>query len=147
MAVTKPVRPPLGSELHWRLLSHLSLNQRSLMEPGTLKALLELYNFQTTADQPAARANQLRVQSLRNVTGKPATRFLQGTPVRGAQVTLDVEEAGFTGLGDAFLFGSVLDELFASYVSLNAFSELSLRIQPSQVEYRWPPRNGRQPIV
>jgi type VI secretion system protein ImpG len=147
IAITKPVRPPLGSELHWRLLSHLSLNQRSLMEPGTLKALLELYNFQATADQPAARANQLRVESLRNVSGKAATRFLQGAPVRGSQVTVDVEDAGFTGLGDAFLFGCVLDELFASYVSLNAFSELSLRIQPSQLEYRWPPRNGRQPIL
>lgn len=147
IAVSKPVRPPLGSELHWRLLSHLALNQRSLLDPGALKALLELYNFQTTADQPAARANQLRVESLREATGKPATRFLQGAPVRGTQVTVDVEEAGFTGLGDAFLFGSVLDELFASYVSLNAFSEMHLRIQPSQVEYRWPPRNGRQPIV
>jgi type VI secretion system protein ImpG len=147
IAVTKPVRPPLGSELHWRLLSHLALNQRSLMDPGALKAVLDLYNFQTTADQPTARANQLRIESLRSVTGKAATRFLQGAPVRGAQVMVDVEEAGFTGLGDAFLFGSVLDELFASYVSLNAFSELVLRIQPSQVEYKWPPRNGRQPIV
>jgi type VI secretion system protein ImpG len=147
IAVTKPVRPPLGSELHWRLLSHLALNQRSLMDEGALKAVLELYNFQATADQPTARANQLRIESLRNVTGKPATRFLQGAPVRGAQVVIDVEEAGFTGLGDAFLFGSVLDELFASYVSLNAFSEVLLRVQPSQVEYRWPPRNGRQPIA
>ena len=147
IAVTKPVRPPLGSELHWRLLSHLALNQRSLMDAAALKAVLELYNFQATADQPTARANQLRVESLRDVTGKPVTRFLQGAPVRGAQVTIDVEEAGFTGLGDAFLFGSVLDELFASYVSLNAFSEVVLRVQPSQVEYRWPPRNGRQPIA
>jgi type VI secretion system protein ImpG len=147
IAVTKPVRPPLGSELHWRLLSHLALNQRSLLDPGALRALLELYNFQATADQQAARANQLRVESVRGVTGKAATRFLQGAPVRGTQVTIDVEEASFTGLGDAFLFGSVLDEMFASYVSLNAFSELLLRIQPSQVEYRWAPRNGRQPII
>ena len=147
IALSKPVRPPLGSELHWRLLSHLALNQRSLLDPGALMALLELYNFQSTTDQPTARANHLRIESLRAVTGKPATRFLQGAPVRGTQVTIDVEEAGFTGLGDAFLFGSVLDEIFASYVSLNAFSELFLRIQPSQVEYRWPPRNGRQPIV
>ncbi len=147
IAVTKPVRPPLGSELHWRLLSHLALNQRSLMDAGALKAVLELYNFQATADQPTARANQLRIESLSGVTGKPITRFLQGAPVRGTQVAIDVEEAGFTGLGDAFLFGSVLDELFASSVSLNAFSEVLLRIQPSQVEYRWPPRNGLQPIA
>ncbi|HYI00856.1 type VI secretion system baseplate subunit TssF, partial [Hyalangium sp.] len=73
IALSKPARPPLGSELHWRLLSHLALNQRSLLDPGALMALLELYNFQATADQPTARANQLRIESLRGVTGKPAT--------------------------------------------------------------------------
>ncbi|AGC46057.1 hypothetical protein MYSTI_04767 [Myxococcus stipitatus DSM 14675] len=146
VAVTRPARPPVGSELHWRLLSHLSLNQRSLLEPGALQSLLALYNFQATADQSTARANQLRVESLRAVQAQPITRFFQGAPVRGVQVTADLEEAGFTGPGDAFLFGCVLDELFASHVSLNSFSEFVLRLQPSRLEYRWSPRNGRQTI-
>ncbi|MBZ4409432.1 type VI secretion system baseplate subunit TssF [Myxococcus sp. XM-1-1-1] len=146
VAVTRPSRPPMGSELHWRLLSHLSLNQRSLLEPGALQSMLALYNFQATADQSTARANELRVGALREVRGQPLTRFLQGAPVRGVQVTVELDEAGFTGPGDAFLFGCVLDELFASHVSLNSFSELVLRLQPSRLEYRWLPRNGRQTI-
>ncbi|RKI43073.1 type VI secretion system baseplate subunit TssF [Corallococcus sp. AB004] len=146
VAVTRPVRPPVGSELHWRLLSHLSLNQRSLLEPGALQAVLSLYNFQATADQPTARANELRVGSLREIKGQPVTRFLRGAPVRGVQVTAELDEVGFTGPGDAFLFGCILDEMFASQVSLNSFSEFVLRLQPSQLEYRWSPRNGRQMI-
>ncbi|WP_338865771.1 type VI secretion system baseplate subunit TssF [Myxococcus stipitatus] len=146
VAVTRPARPPVGSELHWRLLSHLSLNQRSMLVPGALQSLLALYNFQSTADQSTARANQLRVEALRGVQAQPITRFFQGAPVRGVQVTVDMEEAGFTGTGDAFLFGCVLDELFASHVSLNSFSEFVLRLQPSRLEYRWSPRNGRQTI-
>lgn len=146
VAVTRPVRPPLGSELHWRLLSHMALNQRSLGDAAALRALLELYNFQSLADEPAARANQLRIEAIRSVDVRPATRFLQGGPVRGRRVTVDVNEAGFAGVGDAFMLGAVLDELFASHVTLNSFSELALRLQPSQAEYSWSPRNGSQPI-
>jgi type VI secretion system protein ImpG len=145
-AVSRPVRPPVGSELHWRLLSHLALNQRSLLEPGALQAMLALYNFQETADQPTARANELRISSLRGISARPTTRFLQGAPVRGVRVAVELDEAGFTSSGDAFLFGCVLDELFASQVSLNSFSELALRLQPSQLEFQWAPRNGRQTI-
>jgi type VI secretion system protein ImpG len=146
VAVTRPVRPPLGQEVHWRLLSHLALNQRSLMDAQALRALLELYNFQEGADEPVARANQLRAESIRGVESRPVTRFLEGAPVRGRQVTVDVGEAGFAGAGDAFLMGAVLAELFASHVTLNAFTELSLRLQPSQAEFRWLPRSGTRTI-
>ncbi len=146
VAVTRPVRPPLGSELHWRLLSHLALNQRSLADAGTLRSVLDLYNFQVNADEPAARANQLRVEAIRAVEGKDVTRFVQGAPVRGRQLTVDVNEAGFAGAGDAFLLGCVLDELLSSQLSLNAFAELVLRFQPSQTLHRWRPRSGTQAI-
>jgi type VI secretion system protein ImpG len=146
VAVTRPLRPPLGSELQWRLLSHLSLNQRSLLDGDALRALLEIYNFQSGADEPTARANQLRAESIRGVDSQPCTRFLQGAPVRGRQVKVDATEAGYAGVGDAFLMGAVLDELFATHVTLNAFAELTLRLQPSQLEFRWPPRSGWRTI-
>jgi type VI secretion system protein ImpG len=146
LAVTKPVRPPMGTELHWRLLSHLALSQCSLTDTESLRSLLALYNFQATADQTLARANQLRIGALRSVTPRQVTRFLEGAPIRGLQLVIDVDESGFTGTGDAFLFGGVLDALFASHAGMNSFSEVLLRLQPSQVEYRWLPKNGRQPI-
>ncbi|HZA13708.1 MAG TPA: type VI secretion system baseplate subunit TssF, partial [Myxococcaceae bacterium] len=123
-AVRQPVRPPLGTELHWRLLSHLALNQRSLMDAEALRAVMALYNFDTSADLPTSRANALRIGSVRSVRAEPATTYAGGAPVRGTRVRVEVDEAGFAGPGDIFLFGSALDELLAHHVSLNAFSEL-----------------------
>jgi len=142
VGVTRPARAPLGSELHWRLLSHLAINARSLAEPNTLRRLMELYNFQALADVLAGRANQNRIDAIQTVSARPMTRFLEGTPVRGHQLVVDLEESNFVGPGDAFLFGSVLDELFATNVTLNSFTELVLKLQPSQTEFRWSPRNG-----
>jgi type VI secretion system protein ImpG len=143
--VTRPVRPPLGSELHWHILSHLALNHCSLGDAGALRAFLELYNFDT--DEQLARTNQLRIQSIRGVELRPARRLLEGAPVRGAHMVLELEERGFAGRGDAFLFGAVLDELFAQQVTMNSFTELTIRLEPSKAEYAWAPRSGRRTIV
>jgi type VI secretion system protein ImpG len=144
--VTRPARPPLGAELHWRLLAHLAMNQRSLVDAGALRELLGLYNFQTLVDEPAARANQLRIDAVRALESRPVTRFFERAPVRGHLSTLELDEASFAGPGEAFLFGCVLDELLASYVTLNSFHQLVLRLQPSQAELQWSPRNGPQQI-
>jgi type VI secretion system protein ImpG len=146
-AVRQPVRPPLGTEVHWRLLSHLALNQRSLLDAEALRAVLELYNFDSSADQPMVRANALRISSLRAVGGEPTTAYVGGAPVRGTRVTVEVDEAGFAGAGDLFLFGSALDQLLAHHVSLNAFGELRVKAHPSKSEIRWTPRNGSQALL
>jgi type VI secretion system protein ImpG len=145
--VSRPARAPLGTELHWRLLSHLAINQRSLADAAALRRLLDLYNFHALTDDLSGRANRLRINAIRGVEVRPGTRFLEGVPVRGNRTTVELDETSFMGAGDSFLFGCVLDELLASNVTLNAFNELVLRLQPSQMEYSWMPRNGTQKIL
>jgi type VI secretion system protein ImpG len=147
LPVTKPVRPPLDSELHWRLLSHLSLGHRSLASASALQSLLSLYNFQTQGDQPKARANRMRAEAIRAVNGTPARRFIESAPVRGQRTTIELDESGFAGLGEMFLFGCVLDELLAAHLTLNSFHELSIQSFPSKAEYAWTPRSGSQPLM
>jgi len=60
---------------------------------------------------------------------------------------VELDESGFAGPGDLFLFGWVLDELFADNLTLNAFNELSVRFFPSRMEYSWPARSGSQPLL
>lgn len=48
---------PLGGDIHWRLLSHLSLNYLSLTRVETLRGLLDLYNFAARQDDQARRAH------------------------------------------------------------------------------------------
>ncbi|WP_141591547.1 type VI secretion system baseplate subunit TssF [Myxococcus sp. AB056] len=145
--VSRPARAPLGTELHWRLLSHLAINQHSLADAAALRRLMDLYNFHSLTDNLAARASRLRINAIRAVETKPVTRFLEGAPLRGHRTRVDLDEENFMGVGDSFLFGSVLEELLASHVTINSFNELSIRLHPSQTEFAWLPRNGSQTLL
>jgi type VI secretion system protein ImpG len=145
--VTQPVVPPLGGELHWRLLAHLSLTHGSLAKAENLQALLGLYNFQELAEHAVGRANRLRVESVHGVELQASRRILGGTSVRGARTCIEVTEDKLAGIGDAFLFGCILDELLGEHVSINSYHQLVLRLLPSQREHEWPARAGMKPIV
>ncbi len=146
LPTTKPVLPPLGSELHWRLVGHLALGHRSLLDVEPLRALLSAYDFQGAAD-PQARSCRGRIDAIQSVEARPARRLLEGAALRGTGVRLELDEAAFASRGEATLFCDVLDELLASRVTLNSFSELTVRLQPSRTEYAWAPRNGSQTLL
>lgn len=145
--VTKPVRPPIGSELHWRLIGHLALNMRSLSEPGVLRSILALYNFYEEADQQLGRANELRIEGVRDVSMRLARRLVDNVPMRGVATTIELEEANYAGPGDAILFGSVLDRFFADRVTINSFHQLTIKLHPSGAQWTWPPTNGTDPMM
>jgi len=145
--VTPSVRPPLGGELGWRLISHLALSHRSLGDPGLLRALLGLYNFQGLEGHADGQTNDRRLEAIQDVETRTTRRVIDGSPVRGAATRVRVAEGGLAGRGDAFLFGCVLDELLASYLDINGVHELAIRLDPSQAELLWPPRTGQRPIL
>jgi type VI secretion system protein ImpG len=145
--VTVPVRPKVGSELHWRLLSHMAIARSSLGDRDVLRALLALYNFQRSSSPGAGRANELKVESIRQVGTEAVTRLMGGAPVRGVQTRIEVDEIKLGTAGEAFLFGCILDEVFATHTPLNSFGELHLVLHPSKVELRWPARSGHRRIV
>ena len=144
--VTRPVRPPIGGELHWRLVAHLALNVRTIANTESLRSLLSLYNFHEEADQQLGRQNRLRVESIREVEVRAARRLIERIPVRGQHTTVEVDQAAFASEGDVFAFGSALDWLFATETPLNSFHQLSMRLHPSGAQMQWPPRTGTQPI-
>ncbi len=144
--VTTPVAPPLGGELHWRLVAQLGLNQRSLGDPGALRSLVALYNFHAPSKQQG-RANEMRAAAVRAVDISPTRRVIDGVVLRGMRTRVELDEAGFAGIGDVFAFGCALDALFAAQVPINSFNQLVLVPHPSAMELAWPPRNGNLPIL
>jgi type VI secretion system protein ImpG len=140
---TPSVTPPLGGDLHWRLISHLSLNYLSLVDADALRGILELYNFQALRDPRAQRANQLRLEGIQEVRSHPAEALAHGCLVRGTAVTVDVLEDRFADEGDLFLFATILNEFLALNATLNSFIQLTVRgLQRGEV-YTWPRRIGR----
>ncbi|MGF1468704.1 MAG: type VI secretion system baseplate subunit TssF [Sandaracinaceae bacterium] len=145
--VTRPVRPPLGSDLTWRLIAHLALNVRTLTDAESLRALLGLYNVQGEADEPLGQRNARRIASIRSVEARPARKVVERVAVRGQRIRIEVDRAAFASDGDAFAFGAALDALFASETPLNTFHELVVRLHPTGVELAWPGRLGEQPVL
>ncbi len=135
--VCRATRPPLGSDLSWYLIAHLSASRRSLADVEVLKSLLSLYNFQEGSDHRKGRANRARIEAIRTVSSKIITRVVHGAAVRGTLFRVEVEQAGFTSEGDAFLFGSVLHRLLASQSEINTFADLELMLRPTQLRFRW----------
>ena len=70
--------------------------------------------------------------------------MVRGAPIRGLQVSVELDEYHFAGEGDAFLFSTILDRFMGLYVTLNAYSQLTVRFSRSGQVYSFPPRWGDQ---
>lgn len=145
--VSRSLRPPLGKGLHWRLISHLSLNYLSLTSVEALRGILELYNYQALYDRQAARENVLRLEGIVALEARHGERLIRGSPVRGTILNLQMNEDNFAGEGDMYVFATVLNEFFALYASLNAFTELTVKGAKYGEVYHWPARLGQQAIL
>lgn len=144
---TASVQPPLGANLHWRLLSHLSVNYRSLARTENLKALLELYIFPDSRDQSAVLANKKRINGIQGVDAKPSNRLSSGSLIRGLEITLRMRDDHFAGQGDLYLFGCVLDHFLGGYMSLNSYTELRIHDIVKGKVLLWPARLGTRHLL
>lgn len=147
---TAPQASFAQGETAWRLVSHLSLNYLSLLDQDAeqgataLRELLRLYCG--IEDSPAHR----QIDGLRSVTAQSIVRRLPlPGPItygRGLQVCVTVDEGAFEG-GSVFVFGAVLEQFFAKYVALNAFTETQIKSTTRGLIMQWPTRVGRCEIL
>ena len=150
---TEPWPSAANRDVAWKLISHLSLNYLSLLDDqdgrgaAALRELLDLYVPRKPGDSNAVQSN--RIESVLSATARPIHRRLPvpGPPSigRGLEITLTVDETGFAGSGP-FLLGQVLEQFFARYVSINAFTETVLRSASRGEIKRWLARPGRRPL-
>ena len=135
----------------WRLISHLSLNYLTLVDSAKgeegaagLRDLLALYIEEK--DDLAKR----QIEGLLTVKSKPVIRRVAAPgPIsfaRGLEITLTFDEAAFEGVG-VFILGSVLEQFFAKYVSLNSFTETVIRTKQRGEIIRWPTRMGIRQVL
>jgi type VI secretion system protein ImpG len=141
---TSTVTPPLGKSLHWRLISHMSLNYVSLTHAARLKELLRVYDFQSEYDAQRALEQQRLLDGIERVQSTFAERMIRGAPIRGMQIEVELNEDHFAGEGDAYLFATILDRFFGLYVTLNAYTQLTVRFTKSGRVYPFEARWGEQ---
>lgn len=146
-APSATVLPPLGKNLLWCLLSHLSLNYSSLAKAENLRAVLEMYIFSETRDRGRVTANKKRVAGIEAVRATPSNKLVSGVMMRGQEIVVQILEDHFSGAGDLFLFGSVLDSFLGSYATMNSYTELVVDEASKGDQYRWPARIGEHFLI
>ncbi|HZQ51738.1 MAG TPA: type VI secretion system baseplate subunit TssF [Bryobacteraceae bacterium] len=144
---TATLRPPPRKSLHWRLISHLSLNYLSIVEQGrgALQEILRLYNFTDSTSLERQISGITSLTSRRHfarVVSEHGISF-----ARGIYVEMEFDEEMFVGSG-VFLFASVLEYFLGLYTSLNSFSQLAARTkQRKEVLRVWRPRAGQKILL
>ena len=141
---TTPRPAPKPGSTPWRLVSQLTLNHLSLTEgPDALKALQEILRLYAPEVDAAA---QQQIKGLHALTSRRVVRRIgegvRTAPVNGLAIDLHMDEHYFAG-GSALLMASVLERFFALYISINTFTEVSVKsLQRRDTWHRWPARLG-----
>lgn len=134
----------------WRLISHLSLNYLSLLDTKGDQGAIGLRELLGLYVDSLDRQNSKQIEGLRSAQCNPIVRRVIGPgPVafaRGLEVAVNFDETNFEGTG-VFILGSVLEQFFARYVSLNSFTETIIKTQQRGEIMRWPAQMGRRQII
>jgi type VI secretion system protein ImpG len=145
--VTPTIHLQLGGSLHWKLISHLTLNRLSIATKEALQGILSLYNFQSLNNRGSVIENEKRINSIVSANGIQKDRLYRGIPIRGTEIQLNIQENQFLSDGDMYLFCSVLSEFLALYSTINSFTQLSVKGAGSGEVQTWAMRIGKQSIL
>lgn len=139
--------PPMGKQLLWYVLSHLSMNFLSIASAQNLKNLLSLYLFPGQRDKPKEIANNKRISGILNVEVQPDERLFKGCVIRGQSIRVQTRNDHFNGPGDMYLFGSILDDFLSTYAAVNHYTRFTLEDILQGETITWPVRLGRRPLL
>lgn len=142
---SSPLRFDSRGGTHWRLVTQLALNHRSLGDLDAFRETLALY------DLPRSGASQRQIAGVRAMVSRPGTAWLRNrfgaSLVHGVEVRMTIDEEAFAG-SSLVVFAQVVSRFLGLYVHLNSFTRLVLVSGQSDRELlRCEPRNGSLALV
>ncbi len=143
-AVTPSYSPATKINWIWRLISLSALNIHKIHDLASLKSLITHFDVRGLFDKQQQAATRLKIEGLEDLSTTPLMRLFKGVPVRGSDIRLTINSDKFSGMGDVFLFGELLNEFFVLSASINSFQRLSIQTIPEGVVLNWPARVGGQ---
>lgn len=154
-APTPTLRPPRRRAAHWRVLSQLGLNHKTMTDPvegvRVLQEMLRLCDFSDqSAESVVGAVNRQVVEGIRSlqtrrVLGRASSNGAMGL-CRGLEVTIELDEKNYVGVG-VFLFSCVLERYLGWLTAVNSFSQLVVKTVQGDSVKRWPPRAAERQLL
>jgi len=138
--------PPIDGDFLWKVISNMSLNYLSLEDISTLKSVLMTYDFFGAYDAKQAEKTKMMLSGLLDISYEQSTMIFEGYPIRGIETNLKVDPSKFTGMGEAYLFCTVLNDFFALYCNINSFHRLVVHME-NQECFEFEPKMGYHTLV
>jgi len=132
-----PVNPPSGDKYLWTFLSHLSSAYTNFGDAESLKELLRAYDWSGGA------APRPEIEAVRSVSIKPSDLAVDKAVIRGAEMTVEVDERAAPE-ESLFLLGTVLARSLSCMASINTFLKLTITMPVSGRSYGWCCRSGER---
>jgi len=147
---TRPRPSHAHKDTAWKLISHLSLNYLSIVDNNEKEGAIAFRKLLSLYGENSDAGFRKQIEGVLSIQSKPIIRRIntKGPIVfgRGLEVSINVDEAAFEGSG-VFLLGTVLEQFFAQYVSINSFTETVLKTSDRGEVMRWPARIGQRHII
>jgi type VI secretion system protein ImpG len=131
----------------WKLLSGFSLNSVSLNGVDNFRAILRLFIDSSSRNQLAVIANTKKIDAIESINAKPGDRLIGRSVYRGYEISLRLRGSHFEGLGDLYLFCSVLERFLGGYVTQNCFVRLTVEEIGKGYCFEWPTRFGDRCVL
>lgn len=129
---TLPSYPPVEDRFHWRVLSHLGASFLNMMDNAeVLRGTLALYDWRDDD------MNKRQLEAIIDVNHQLIERFEKGFLQRGIAINITLDNQGFNGEGDIYLFGEMLNRFFELYTDIHLFNQLTLSILPTGKCLQW----------
>lgn len=147
MAISEYCPPVADNDLLWKVLSHMQANQIGLLGREQLVQLLKLYLPNYKHDTPLSSVAQQQINSIEEITTKPVRKMVRGMWVEGTEITVSCIGTYFASPGSLYLFGTVLNELFAGSMALNTFVSVVVIDTVTGERLQWPMRTGKHQLI
>jgi type VI secretion system protein ImpG len=141
--VTRPskmLHAPSFQDYQWQLVSLLSLNLSSLESVDTLQQLLSLFDWSEQLE------NQRKIEAIAGIRTKTTHRLRRGVLFQGLEITIELNESGYSSMADMYLFGSVMHNFFSAFANMTEFVQTKVVQLPSYKEWTWSPVFGNKAL-
>jgi type VI secretion system protein ImpG len=143
-------QPNRNGDIHWRLISFLSLSFHGLLNDRGGKGASPLREILRLFISLSDTISDTQIDGLKAVETRPVVRTLRFDdgyhPARGIEVRLIFDEDEFEGSG-VMLLGAVLDRFLAEYAAVNSFTQCVVASLQRGTIKTWPPRSGTGPLL